>query len=209
MHEANGSGSTDRFDSDPYANVVFFRRADFFPKVRCFLFCTEANFLELLWKLFFQKIENLFRVRRAGGKFDACVNVFRVFAEDHHVHFFRMLKRRGDASEVLHRPQANEKIEELSQRNVKRTNPSSHRCGQWAFDPHVILAERLNGIIRQPFTEFVLCCLAGENLKPRNFLSTAVRFFDCGIEHALAGGPDVRPGAVSADKWNDRLIRHI
>src|SRR4030095_1265724 len=57
--------------------------------------------------------------------------------------------------------------------------------------------------------EFILCRLAGVHLKPRDLLLAAVCFFDRGIEHAHARGPDVRPGSVSADKWNDRLIRHI
>src|SRR5205823_4116158 len=37
----------------------------------------------------------------------------------------------------------------------------------------------------------------------------AVCFFDCGIEHPLARGPDIRPRSVSPDKRNDRLIRNI
>jgi hypothetical protein len=58
-----------------------------------------------------QKIENFLRLRRAGGVFDSGINVFRVFAEDHHVHFFRMFDGRGDAFEVLNWPEANEKIQ--------------------------------------------------------------------------------------------------
>src|SRR4029434_2598573 len=52
VHQADSAGSTDWFDSDSHANVVLFRSADLFPKVRRFLFCTETNFLELLRKLF-------------------------------------------------------------------------------------------------------------------------------------------------------------
>ena len=106
------------------------------------------------------------RIRRAGGEFDACVDVFRVFTEDDHVNFFRMLEGRGDTIEVLNRPEAHEQIEELPQRNVERANAAAHRRGQWAFDSHVILAERFHCILRQPFTEFVLRCLAGEHLEP-------------------------------------------
>src|SRR5436853_18542 len=81
---------------------------------------------------------------------------------------FMMFKGRGDAFEVLHWPQTNEKVEELPQRNIERTNAASHGSGQRAFDSHVILAERFHCIVRQPFTEFVLGSLAGEHLKPRN-----------------------------------------
>ncbi len=51
----------------------------------------EANLVELLRKFFRHKIENLLRVRRAGGELDPRVNVFRVFAEDHHVDLLGML----------------------------------------------------------------------------------------------------------------------
>ena len=53
VHQADGAGSTHRFDSDSNANVVLFRCANFFPKIRRFLFCSEANLLELLRKLLF------------------------------------------------------------------------------------------------------------------------------------------------------------
>src|SRR4029077_15617127 len=155
------------------------------------------------------KLENLLRIWRAGGEFDACVDILRVFAEDDHINVFRMLKGRGDAFEVLHRSQENEKIEELPQRNVERTNAPAYRRGQRTFDSHVIFAERFYRVVWQPFTEFVLCCLARENLEPRDLFSAAVRFFDCSIEYAHARGPDVGPGSVSADKRNDRLIRDI
>ena len=117
--------------------------------------------------------------------------------------------RRGDALEVLHRPQANEEIEHLPQRDVERTNAAADRSRQRTFDADEIFAERFDRVVRQPFIEFVLRCLAGENFEPRDLFSAAVRFFDRGIEHAHARGPDVRPGAVAANKWNDRMIRHI
>src|SRR6266480_2358993 len=50
---------------------------------------------------------------------DTGVNVFRVFPEDHHIDFLRMLNGRGDTSKVLYRPQAHEKIEKLPERNVE------------------------------------------------------------------------------------------
>src|SRR5205807_8289406 len=123
--------------------------------------------------------------------------------------FFRMLEGRGDTIEVLYGPQTHEKIEELPQRHVERTDAASHWRGQRTFDSHVVFAERFYCILRQPFTEFVLCCLAGEHLKPCDLFSAAVCFFDCGIEHTLTRGPDVRPGSISSDKRNDRLIRDI
>ena len=156
-----------------------------------------------------QKIENLFRLRRAGGVFDSGINVFRVFAEDRHVHFFWMFDGRGDAFEVLNWPEANEKIQQLPQRNVERANAATHGRRQRSFDSDQILAERFHSIVRQPFIELVLRRLTGENFEPRDFLPAAIGLFDCRIEHAHTRRPDIRSCPVSANERNDRLIRHI
>ena len=37
----------------------------------------------------------------------------------------------------------------------------------------------------------------------------AVRFRDCGIEHAHARAPNVRPGTVAFDEGNDRIVRDL
>ena len=120
-----------------------------------------------------------------------------------------MFHGRGDAFEVLHRSQANEKIEKLPERDVERANPAAHRCRQWAFNADEKFAERFNRIVRQPFIEFVLGHLPGENFEPRNFLFTAESFLDRGIEHAHAGRPDIRSGAISANERNNWLIRNL
>ncbi len=120
-----------------------------------------------------------------------------------------MLDGRGDAFEILHRPQANEKIEQLPQGDVERANPATDRRGQWPFDADQKFAERFHRIVGQPFIEFVLRRLTGENFKPGDLFLAAISFFDRGIEHAHARGPDVRPGAIAANERNDRLIRNI
>ena len=134
VNQTHTAGVTDRFDSDSHADLVAFRRADHLPKSRSFLLCAETDLVELLWKFFLQKIENLLRLRRACGVLDSRVNVFRVFAEDHHVDFLRMLDGRGDAFEVLHRPETHEKIEQLPQRNIERANTAAHWRSQRSFD---------------------------------------------------------------------------
>ena len=53
----------------------------------------EPDLLELLRELPGDEIQNLLRLRRAGGIFDAGIDVLRVLAEDHHVHFFGMFHR--------------------------------------------------------------------------------------------------------------------
>src|SRR5438874_6484406 len=209
MDQAHTAGATYRLDANAHANVVTLRRADFFPELRRFLLRAETDFVELLWKFLLKEIENLLRFRSARGVFDARVDVFGVFAEDYNVHFLRMFHGRGDAFEVLHRSQANEKIEKLPERDVERANPAAHRCCRGAFDADQKFAERFHRVVRQPFIEFVLGDLTGENFEPRNFLFSAESFLDRGIEYAHAGCPDIRPSAISANERNDRLIRHL
>src|SRR5262249_58566521 len=103
-----------------------------------------------------------------------------------------MLDGRGDAFEVLHWPQTNEKVKQLPQRHVERADSAADRCGQWAFDSDQILAERFYGVVWQPFIEFVFRGLTGEHLKPRDFLFSSVRFFNRSIEHADTCCPDIR-----------------
>ena len=54
---------------------------------------SEPDLLELLRELLGEEVEDLLRFRRAGRVLDTGVNVFRVLAEDHHVHFFWMFDR--------------------------------------------------------------------------------------------------------------------
>src|SRR6266487_4818210 len=207
MDQAHAAGAADRLDADSYANFVTFQRADFFPEICRFFPRAEANFIELLRKFLLHEIEKLLRLGRAGGVLDSSVNVFCVFPKDDHVYFLRMLERRGDAFEVLHRPQAHKKIEKLPQCHVKRANAAADRSGQRTFDADQIFAECFHGIIWQPVIEFVFRRLTGKNLKPGDLLLSAKRFLDRGIEHVFARRPDVRPGAISPNERNDRLIR--
>src|SRR4029077_20495950 len=126
VNQSNASGATNRLDPDADLYVVLFRRAYPLPKLSRFLFRAESNFREILRKFLGQKIQDLLRFRCAGGVFDPRVNIFRVFTEDYHVHFFRMLYRRGNALEVPDRPQTNVEIEQLPQGYVKRTNAAAH-----------------------------------------------------------------------------------
>src|SRR6266567_2040906 len=170
MDQAHAAGAADRLDADSYANFVTFQRADFFPEICRFFPRAEANFIELLRKFLLHEIQKLLRLGRAGGVLDSSVNVFCVFPKDDHVYFLRMLERRGDPFEVLHRPQAHKKIEKLPQCHVKRANAAADRSGQRTFDADQIFAECFHGIIWQPVIEFVFRRLTGKNLKPGDLL---------------------------------------
>src|SRR2546423_544525 len=79
----------------------------------------EADLFEILGEFLFNKIEDFLGFRRAGGIFDASVNVFGVFAEDDHVDFFRGLHGRGHAGEVAHGAEADVEVEELAEGDVE------------------------------------------------------------------------------------------
>src|SRR5207253_7872927 len=158
-------------------HVVFFRRADSLPKLRCLFARSEPDLVEFFWKFLLKKIQDLLRLRRPGGVLDPGINVFRVFTEDHHVDFLRMFDGRGDAFEVLHWAQTNEKIEKLPERDVERTNAAPDRRRQRTFDADQIFAKGFDRVVRQPAIEFVLGRLTREHFEPCYFLFAADHSF--------------------------------
>ena len=138
-----GAEIADRLDADADLHRhVAMRRADRFELLlpfRAGLFGAEADLLELLRELLGEEVEHLLRLRRAGGVFDAGVDVLGVLAEDHHVHLLRMLHRRRHAREIAHRPQADVQIEHLPQRDVQRADAAADRRRQRALDADEVL----------------------------------------------------------------------
>ena len=110
---------------------------------------------------------------------------------------------------ILHRTQADVEIKHLAQGDVERTNATADGRGQRTFDADQIFLECLDGVVRQPVVEFVLGSFAGEHFKPGNLAFAAISLLHRGIKHALAGGPDVRPGAVTANERENGVVRHI
>ena len=168
----------------------------------------EPDVLELLGKFLREEVEHLLRLGRAGGPLDAGVDVLGVLAEDHHVDFLGMLDRRRHALEPAHRPQADVQIEQLTQRDVERPDAAADRRRQRTLDADVVLAERLDRLVRQPGVELLEALFAGVDFLPRDLPLAAVRFLDRGVEHAHAGAPDVGAGAVAFDERDDRIVRH-
>src|SRR5207248_10672993 len=101
-----------------------------------------------------------------AGVFDAGVNILGVLAEDDHVHLLRMFYRRRDAAEVLHRAQADVEVEQLSERNVERTDAAANRRRERAFDADDKSLEGLDRVVRQPVVELLEGGFAGEHLEP-------------------------------------------
>ena len=113
----------------------------------------EADLLELLREILLEEIEHLRRRLAAGLELDAGVDVLRVLAEDHHVHFLRMLHRRRHAGEPLHGAQADVEIEHLAQRDIERADAAADGRGQRAFDADEEFLERVDGVVGQPVVE--------------------------------------------------------
>ncbi len=155
-----------------------------------------------------QEIDEFFHFRRAGAPFDSGVHVFGVLAEDHDVHALGIAHGRGHAGEITHRAHAGVEIEHLAQGDVQRANAAADRSGERTFDGDAEIANRVDGVLRQPFLELVISFFAGENFQPFDFAFAAVGFFDGGIEHAPRSLPDVAAGAVAFDERNHRMIRH-
>jgi hypothetical protein len=119
-----------------------------------------------------------------------------------------MFDRRGNALEILHRPQADVKIELLAQFDVEGADAPADGRGQRPFDADQKFLEGLDGFLRQPGVEFFEGLLAREDLEPGNLAFAAVSLVDGRVEHPLAGGPNIRPGAVAADERDDGMIGH-
>ena len=192
--EALGAGPADWLDAN--ANLV-----------RTLL--AETDLLETRRQFALDEVQNLFRFRAARLIIDAGIDVLGVFPENHHVHLLRVFDGGRHALEVLHRPQAHVKVQQLAQGDIQRADPAAHGCGQGPFDTDYIFLERFDRVLGQPVIEFVLGGLAGIDFEPDDLALAAVGFLHCGLEDALAGRPDVRSGAVAANKRQDGMIRNV
>ncbi len=97
-------------------------------------------FLAALQQIVIDELDQLGRIGGALLELDARVHVLGVLAEDHDVDLFGMLHRAGHALVVLHRANAGVEIEELPQRDIKRTNSAAHRRGQRPLDGNAQVA---------------------------------------------------------------------
>ena len=152
--------------------------------------------------------EECLRLFAAALELDAGVDIFRVLAENNHVHLAGLLDRGLDSLEVTHGAHAGVQVQPLAQGHVQRANAAAHGGGQRAFDAYQIAAEGLHRFIRQPRADRVVGFLPGQNFFPRDAALAPVGGLHGGVDHALGRSPDVRPGAVADDVGNDGVIRH-
>src|SRR5690606_4968500 len=116
-----------------HANTRGFREADL----------VDAQFI-------LQEIDQLARIAAAGFEFNTCVDVFRVFAEDHHIGLLGLTHRGRHTLEVLDWAQADIQIQLLAQRDVQGTNTAANRGRQRALDRNNVVTHRIERLFRQP-----------------------------------------------------------
>ena len=188
-HQALGSGDGDRLDAD--AGI-------------------EADLLlAALQHVFVEELDQAGAVGSSLLPLDAGVDVFGVLAEDDDVHALGMLHGRGHALVVLHRAHAAVEIKNLAQGDVEGADAAAHGRGQRSLDGDAKFADGVDGVIGQPGIELGLGFLSGEDFVPGDAALAFVGFFDCGVEHAERGFPDVAAGAVAFDEGDDRVIGNV
>mmetsp|Transcript_1099 Transcript_1099/g.1707 ORF Transcript_1099/g.1707 Transcript_1099/m.1707 type:complete len:442 (-) Transcript_1099:93-1418(-) len=158
-----------------------------------------------------QEAHQLAGLLAAGLELDAGIDVFRVLAEDHHVHLVRLLHRAGHAVEVLHGPQADVEIELLAQRDVQRADATAHRRRQRALDRDDIVLEHPQRLLRQPDLGAIdaRALVTGVDLHPVDLARTAVGLGHRRVHHLEHDGRDVDAGAIAFDEGNDGLVRDV
>src|SRR6185369_3026114 len=155
------------------------------------------------------EVDHLVRGVGARRPLDAGIDVFDVLAEDDHVDLLRLLDRRRDALEIAHRTHTGVEVEDLAQGDVQAADAAADRRGQRALDGDPVLADGLQGVLREPLAFPVVGLLTGEHFEPGDRPRAAVDLLDSAVERTAGGAPDVGAGAVSLDEGDDRAVRHF
>ena len=95
-----------------------------------------------------QKTIELLSFRCSGFPFYTCINILRIFTENMHVHFLRLLHRRYHSTEPAYGTQAYIQIQRLAQSHIQRADATSHRSGQRPLNPYAIFLKRFHCLIR-------------------------------------------------------------
>ena len=167
----------------------------------------EADFRVRLREGLLEHIEEFLVVLGAGLELDAGVDVFGVFAEDHHVHFLGVLHGGGHPLEPANRPEAHVQVKQLPQGHVQRADASADRRGERSLDRDEVVAAGRDGLVRQPGVEQLVRFLARVDLHPVDLALAAIGLLYRGVHDAHAGSPDVRAGAIAFDERNDGVVR--
>jgi len=175
----------------------------------CHRLVAKSNFLKCRGHFPLEELQQSQRFGAARLVINAGIDVFRVFAEDDHVHLLRVFHRRGDSREILHRAQAHIQVEHLAQRDVEGADAATDGGRERAFDADQVFLEGRDRVIGQPGIKLVPGSFAGIHLEPGNPALAVVGLPDRRVKHALAGGPNIGARAVAADERQYRVGRHV
>src|SRR3990172_5532272 len=101
------------------------------------------------------------------------------------------------------------KVQFLAQRHIQRTHAAADGCGQRTLDADQELLESLQGLFGQPALEAGKGFLARIHFHPHQLALSSVGFLHGGIQHALAGAPDIPAGAVALNKRKDGIVGYV
>src|SRR5262249_55888233 len=90
-----------------------------------------------------------------------------------------------------------------------RADSPAYGCGQRPLDRYAKIPNRLDRVVRQPLFVCVECLLSRENLKPRNFLLSAVRLLDGRVKYSPRRFPDIAARPISLNERNHWRIGHL
>ena len=167
----------------------------------------EADFGGFFGEGFLDECEELGGFGGSLFEFDAGVDVFAVFAEDHHVAVLGALDGAGDAFEPADGAQADVEIENLAEGDVEAADAAAGGGGEGAFDADEVVAEGVESFVGEPVAGFVEGFFAGEDFVPVDFLLAVGGFRDGGVDDADGCTPDVGAGAVAFDEGDDGVAR--
>ena len=119
-----------------------------------------------------------------------------------------MYNRTGNTLEPTHGSDTGVQIENAPQSHVEAANAAAHRRGQRAFDAYKVFLEGIHGFIGEPVSGLFVRFLPGQDLFPHDTTSVPVAFAHSRVEHPDCCSPDVRPGAVTLDIGQNRMIRN-
>ena len=159
---------------------------------------------EVAAQLRLQKLNELGRTTRALFPLDTGIDIFCILAEDHHIDLVAVPNRGGYPFEVTNRSNASVQIQDLTQCDIQTAEATADGGRQRSLDSAAIVADNVEGLLRQPVVEHLLGLLTGKDLEPRNGPLAAIRFVDRGIEHSLGCPPNVGTDPVTFNEWNDR-----
>lgn len=143
------------------------------------------------------------RGRRAGGEFDARVDVFRVFAEDDHVQVLRALHHGHDAAEVAHGADAAVPVEVLAHGHVQAAHAAACGCAERTLQGDAVVSEHLQGVVGQGAAELRNSGIAGVGGKPVDVAGRAIALAHGSVDDAARSVRNLRPDAITVNERND------